>query len=87
MAESLTSLSHCRHLYTLGQIIVASVGNGSRSSCSQGHSVFTLGLFAVLFPPCHRIKGILASGDTLRQTHLGLKWGGGKSPLPELASK
>lgn len=43
------------HLSIAGWITAARVGKGS-SSGSQGHRVFTLGLFCCSLPPCHRVN-------------------------------
>lgn len=47
VAELPTSLSHGRYLSVVGEMVVASVENGSHSSWSQGHGVFTRGPFAL----------------------------------------
>lgn len=61
-----------------------SVGNGFLSTCCQGHDVFTLQLFCCPSLPVTELgEGHLqTSEDTLRQTCLDLKQGGGATPLP-----
>lgn len=58
------SLSHCRHFCIMRETPVSPDGNGSPSSYSQGHSVFTLGLVCCSRPSLSQSEGPSLTLDT-----------------------
>lgn len=83
------ALSPCRHVYIMVSTLVTSVGNGPPSNCSQGHSHFTVGPFAVLFPPWDSWGPIYPQISDLRihfRTNIfGSQMGWRETPLSESA--